>query len=136
MQQQQSRKRTSKPLKFNPAGLAVSGTPMSFVEGQGGTVLGKNLPVRSATPGSNNNGYGMLKMATVGLLEVFGGCNSTFKFDKALNPRRVLTKPSRPAFNSGFDNEKHDYILYVNDIIGTEEGRKYATISLTHLIQL
>jgi len=67
----------------------------------------------------------MLHHATEGLLEVFSGCNSLFGFDKGLNPRRVLTKPSRPAFNSGFDNEKHDYILYVNDVIGSEEGRKY-----------
>lgn len=66
-----------------------------------------------------------MKNATVGLLEVFSACNGMFAFDKLLNPRRVLTKPSRPAFNSGFDNEKHDYILYVNDVIGNEEGRKY-----------
>lgn len=68
--------------------------------------------------------YSTLKNGTVGLLEVFGACNSQFSFDKSLNPRRVLTKPSRPAFNSGYDNEKHDYILYVNDVIGNEEGRK------------
>ena len=65
-----------------------------------------------------------IELLTTGLLEVFGRCNASFVYDRGLNPRRVLTKPSKPAHNSGFDNEKHDYILYVNDILGNEEGRK------------
>lgn len=66
-----------------------------------------------------------LKMATAGLLEVFEACNEAFRFDRSLNPRRVLTKPARPVHNGGFDNEKHDYILYVNDVLGSEEGKRY-----------
>jgi dual specificity protein kinase YAK1 len=27
--------------------------------------------------------------------------------------------------NDGYDNEDYDYILYVNDCLGTEEGQKY-----------
>lgn len=42
----------------------------------------------------------------------------------------MLTKPSRPVHNNGHDNEKWDYILYVNDIIGNEEGRKYQILDL------
>jgi dual specificity protein kinase YAK1 len=34
--------------------------------------------------------------------------------------------------NDGFDNEDSDYILYVNDILGSEEtGHKYVS-RLTH----
>lgn len=93
---------------------------------------------REAVPGGSIPGAGgpggmrmamdrtrTLSAATTGLLEVFAGCSGgEYQFDRGLNPRRVLTKPSRPAFNNGHDNEKHDYILYVNDVIGTEEGRK------------
>jgi dual specificity protein kinase YAK1 len=39
----------------------------------------------------------------------------------------VLTKPSKGVKNDGYDNEDSDYILYVNDILGSEEaGHKYA----------
>jgi hypothetical protein len=42
----------------------------------------------------------------------------------------VLTKPSKGVKNDGYDNEDSDYILYVNDILGSEEaGHKYLTPS-------
>jgi dual specificity protein kinase YAK1 len=47
--------------------------------------------------------------------------NPTFRYETSLNPRRVLTKPSKPASNEGFDNEDSDYILYVNDVLGPAE---------------
>lgn len=68
--------------------------------------------------------------ATIGLIECFSAYNPNFAYDKTLNPRRVLTKPSRPVHNNGHDNEKWDYILYVNDVIGNEEGRKYVILDL------
>lgn len=38
----------------------------------------------------------------------------------------MLTKPSKGVKNDGYDNEDSDYILYVNDILGSEEaGHKY-----------
>jgi len=41
----------------------------------------------------------------------------------------VLTKPSKGVKNDGYDNEDSDYILYVNDILGSEEsGHKYVAI--------
>jgi dual specificity protein kinase YAK1 len=41
----------------------------------------------------------------------------------------VLTKPSKGVKNDGYDNEDSDYILYVNDILGSEEaGHKYAPV--------
>ena len=33
----------------------------------------------------------------------------------------MLTKPSKGVKNDGYDNEDSDYILYVNDILGSEE---------------
>lgn len=69
-------------------------------------------------------------LVSVGLLGVFQQCNPGFLWDPRLNPRRVLTKPSRPVHNGGWDNERHDYILYVNDCLGNEEGRKYVILDL------
>ena len=41
----------------------------------------------------------------------------------------MLTKPSKGVKNDGYDNEDSDYILYVNDILGSEEnGHKYVAI--------
>jgi hypothetical protein len=37
----------------------------------------------------------------------------------------VLTKPSKPSKNDGNDNEDYDYILYVNDILGSADGHRF-----------
>jgi hypothetical protein len=52
-------------------------------------------------------------------------CNPAFRYESSHNPRRVLTKPSKAAHNDGYDNEDYDYILYVNDILGSEEKDRY-----------
>ena len=49
---------------------------------------------------------------------------STLPHATPVNPRRVLTKPSRPVYNNGYDNEDHDYILYAGDWLGTDNGHK------------
>lgn len=49
-------------------------------------------------------------------------CNPGFKYESSRNPRRVLTKPSKGVKNDGYDNEDSDYILYVNDILGSEDA--------------
>ena len=46
-----------------------------------------------------------------------------------------MTKPSKPAHNEGYDNDDYDYILYVNDWLGTEEGHK-CVLHLTVLVGL
>ena len=44
----------------------------------------------------------------------------------------MLTKPSKGVKNDGYDNEESDYILYVNDILGSEDGgHKYSSLSRT-----
>lgn len=68
---------------------------------------------------------------SVYLTESFAMCQpQKFRYCKTSNPKRVLTKPSDPKYNNGCDNEDNDYILYVNDILGQEEGRKYVVLDL------
>lgn len=55
------------------------------------------------------------------LSETYHLVNPSFTYETSRNPRRVLTKPSKPAQNDGFDNEDSDYILYVNDVLGPED---------------
>lgn len=62
-----------------------------------------------------------LKALSVSLAETYHLVNPAFTYETSRNPRRVLTKPSKPAQNDGFDNEESDYILYVNDVLGPED---------------
>lgn len=61
---------------------------------------------------------------TTHLARTYSQCNPKFRYEVAHNPRRVLTKPSNGVLNDGYDNEDNDYILYVNDMLGTESGHK------------
>ena len=63
---------------------------------------------------------------TISINIIFKKCSPDFKYEANLNPRRVLTHPSKPVYNDGYDNEDNNYILYVNDIIGEEN--KYCNI--------
>ncbi|KAI9673428.1 MAG: dual specificity protein kinase yak1 [Caeruleum heppii] len=62
-----------------------------------------------------------LQALTTHLPSTYRICNPAFKYESSRNPRRVLTKPSKGVKNDGYDNEDSDYILYVNDILGSEE---------------
>lgn len=63
-----------------------------------------------------------LQALTTQLPATYRICNPGFKYESSRNPRRVLTKPSKGVKNDGYDNEDSDYILYVNDILGSEES--------------
>ncbi|KAK2796274.1 dual specificity protein kinase yak1 [Onygenales sp. PD_10] len=63
-----------------------------------------------------------LQALTTHLPSTYRICNPTFKYESSRNPRRVLTKPSKGVKNDGYDNDDSDYILYVNDILGSEEA--------------
>ncbi|KAH8895102.1 kinase-like protein [Thozetella sp. PMI_491] len=77
-------------------------------------------PFRRANP---EGGFiSPLQALTVHLPATYRICNPGFKYESSRNPRRVLTKPSKPTKNDGYDNEDSDYILYVNDILGSEEA--------------
>ncbi|KAI6110557.1 kinase-like domain-containing protein [Pisolithus croceorrhizus] len=65
-----------------------------------------------------------LRQLTTHIVETYNVCNPQFRYESAHNPRRVLTKPSKPVHNDGYDNEDYDYILYVNDWLGSEDGHK------------
>lgn len=77
-------------------------------------------PFRRANP---EGGFiSPLQALTVHLPATYRICNPNFKYESSRNPRRVLTKPSKGVKNDGYDNEESDYILYVNDILGSEEA--------------
>jgi dual specificity protein kinase YAK1 len=91
------------------------------------TADGIYLSVRPHCPFPNESLSSILqplRQLTTNLVETYHICNPQFRYESAHNPRRVLTKPSKPAHNDGYDNEDYDYVLYVNDWLGTEEGHK------------
>lgn len=71
-----------------------------------------------------------LKALTSYLHHTYHLANPAFFYELAFNPRRVLTKPSKPMYNDGYDNEDSDYILYVNDWLGSEEGNRYLILDV------
>ncbi|KAF4553652.1 Protein kinase domain-containing protein 8 [Elsinoe fawcettii] len=76
-------------------------------------------PFRRANP---EGGFiSPLHALTTHLPSTYRICNPNFQYESSRNPRRVLTKPSKGVKNDGYDNEDSDYILYVNDILGSEE---------------
>ena len=76
-------------------------------------------PFRRANP---EGGFiSPLQALTTHLPATYRICNPAFQYESSRNPRRVLTKPSKGTKNDGYDNDDSDYILYVNDILGSEE---------------
>lgn len=67
---------------------------------------------------------------TVDFLRTYQQCNPSIQYSQSNNPRRVLTKPSVPVKNDGYDNEDFDYILYVNDMLGDKEGSKFIILDV------
>ncbi|CCH59474.1 hypothetical protein TBLA_0B06510 [Henningerozyma blattae CBS 6284] len=67
---------------------------------------------------------------TKGLITTYSLCSSDFQYKTSKNPRRVLTKPNEGVANNGYDNVNSDYILYVNDVLGTEQNRKYLVLDI------
>ena len=64
-----------------------------------------------------------LAILTAQLTQCYERCNPVgFAYSDAQNPRRVLTKPSEPAGNEGFDNAHGDLILAVNDVLEAVTG--------------
>ncbi|KAH8119096.1 kinase-like domain-containing protein [Phellopilus nigrolimitatus] len=85
-------------------------------------------PYISAQPGgrrgdSNGQFLSPLRQLTTNITDTYHICNPQFRYESASNPRRVLTKPSKPMHNEGFDNEDYDYILYVNDWLGSDQNK-------------
>uniref|UniRef100_A0A0W0FHD5 Protein kinase domain-containing protein n=1 Tax=Moniliophthora roreri TaxID=221103 RepID=A0A0W0FHD5_MONRR len=89
-----------------------------------------DVPHTGRRMGSDGKYLSPLQQLTVNIVDTYHICNPQFRYESAHNPRRVLTKPSKPAHNEGYDNEDYDYILYVNDWLGTEEGHKYLILDI------
>lgn len=84
------------------------------------TKINAQPPYRRANP---EGGFiSPLQALTTYLPATYRICNPSFKYESSRNPRRVLTKPSKGTKNDGYDNDDSDYILYVNDILGSEEA--------------
>jgi len=82
--------------------------------------ISQQPPYRRANP---EGGFiSPLQALTTYLPATYRICNPSFKYESSRNPRRVLTKPSKGTKNDGYDNDESDYILYVNDILGSEEA--------------
>lgn len=64
----------------------------------------------------------LLLSTTIHLIKTFERRDPKFAYHQNRNPKRILTKPSKPAKNDGYDNEDHDYILHVNDILGEDKN--------------
>ncbi|CAB4255129.1 similar to Saccharomyces cerevisiae YJL141C YAK1 Serine-threonine protein kinase [Maudiozyma barnettii] len=67
---------------------------------------------------------------TKNLITTYQLCSSEFVYQTSKNPKRVLTKPSEGKYNNGYDNINSDYILYVNDVLGVEQNRKYLVLDI------
>ncbi|KAF5380347.1 hypothetical protein D9615_004562 [Tricholomella constricta] len=89
-----------------------------------------DVPPSGRRMGSDGVYLSPLRQLTTNILETYHICNPQFRYESTHNPRRVLTKPSKPAHNEGYDNDDYDYILYVNDWLGTEEGHKYLILDI------
>eukprot|EP00002_Diphylleia_rotans_P004357 TRINITY_DN13189_c0_g1_i1.p1 TRINITY_DN13189_c0_g1~~TRINITY_DN13189_c0_g1_i1.p1 ORF type:complete len:984 (-),score=170.12 TRINITY_DN13189_c0_g1_i1:881-3832(-) len=68
-------------------------------------------------------GQVQLKSLTCKLVETFKKCNPEFTFVEESKPRRVLSKNPDAVKNDGHDNSDDDYVLYVNDILGSGENQ-------------
>ncbi|KAF2115715.1 kinase-like domain-containing protein [Lophiotrema nucula] len=115
--------RTANPNP-NPPLPAGGGSVPKFSKLQSTSELEPHIntqpPFRRANP---NGGFiSPLQALTTHLPATYRICNPAFKYESTRNPRRVLTKPSKGVKNDGYDNEDSDYILYVNDILGSEES--------------
>ncbi|THV02423.1 kinase-like protein [Dendrothele bispora CBS 962.96] len=89
-----------------------------------------DIPPTGRRMGSDGTYLSPLQQLTTNITDTYHICNPQFRYESTHNPRRVLTKPSKPAHNEGYDNEDYDYILYVNDWLGTEDGHKYLILDI------
>ncbi|AAS51475.1 ACR249Cp [Eremothecium gossypii ATCC 10895] len=67
---------------------------------------------------------------TKSLIITYSLCSDEFSYQTSKNPKRLLTKPSEGKLNNGHDNINSDYILYVNDVLGMEQQRKYLILDI------
>lgn len=112
------------PTLFNRHSPSISNRPPSFQLNK----LGNRNP---SGLGSYNSYINPLSSLTLNLSPLYNRCNNLFNYQPSDNPRRVLTKPSKPCHNQGYDNQDNDYILYVNDWLGGDNNsNKYLILDI------
>ncbi|PPR05831.1 hypothetical protein CVT26_010111 [Gymnopilus dilepis] len=114
---------TGTPLNRGPTPSHISHTVATTRRSRLNLLISR-LPFHLSPPTSP------LRQLTTNILDTYRICNPQFRYESAHNPRRVLTKPSKPAHNDGYDNEDYDYILYVNDWLGSDDGHKYLILDI------
>lgn len=90
--------------------------------------INANPRYRRVSMGSNY--LSPLISLTTDLTTTYTLCNPAFNYEVSKNPKRVLTYPCEGKFNNGYDNEANDYILYVNDVLGVEENKRYLVLDI------
>ncbi|KAL9548727.1 hypothetical protein MBANPS3_005544 [Mucor bainieri] len=78
----------------------------------------------------NSSKNNITQSLTVNICDTFRKRNPCFEYDTSFNPKRVLTKPSVPSKNDGYDNENSDFILYVHGLVGPDDEKKYLIIDV------
>eukprot|EP01114_Cavostelium_apophysatum_P012643 TRINITY_DN2881_c0_g1_i3.p1 TRINITY_DN2881_c0_g1~~TRINITY_DN2881_c0_g1_i3.p1 ORF type:complete len:952 (-),score=200.28 TRINITY_DN2881_c0_g1_i3:750-3605(-) len=113
-----------KHVAFRPNDRKVEFKGHAFQKVTGPLYAGDNGSHYPSKPGS------LVRSLTLDIVPSFRKANPDFKYTISLNPRRVLTKPSEAVSNDSFDNLNADYILYVNDIIGSYTKHQYQILDM------
>jgi len=106
--------------------LVVSLDPVEQKQQQ----LQQHHPHHHLYKGVGHTRSNLTKRLSFFLLETIRTIDPKFEFNHDVVPRRILTQPSDPVFNSGADNADYDLILVVNDIIGDETGHQFQILEL------
>eukprot|EP01083_Nonionella_stella_P210214 761248_1 len=78
----------------------------------------------------NKENQPLLKRVTCRVTEFYRAVNSTFRYSRQQNPRRVLSTPSERVLNEGYDNRDNDLVLCVNDVLKSDTGHQFQVIDL------
>ncbi|KAL6053128.1 dual specificity protein kinase yak1 [Balamuthia mandrillaris] len=85
---------------------------------------------KDALPAGTASSSSLVHLVTRDILSLFRRCNPEFRYMPSSNPRRVLTKPSQGVDNYNYDNVNADLILYVGDVLGLPERKRYLVLDL------
>ncbi|KAL9934212.1 hypothetical protein V8E36_006668 [Tilletia maclaganii] len=122
------------PLQPPPLHTEIPKRPQGFRRLRDTSDLKPNLEIVNTGKGRRADPSGgfvsPLKALTSYLHHTYHLVNPAFLYELSFNPRRVLTKPDKPMYNDGHDNEESDYILYVNDYLGSEGGSRYVILDI------
>ncbi|KNE67776.1 CMGC/DYRK/YAK protein kinase [Allomyces macrogynus ATCC 38327] len=131
MQSSSRRPKSTSSSAVSSAAATAAAALLGPTGGGGGGVRGRNGAAmdhrKSVVRRSRDS---LLSKLTMLIVYTYRDSNPAFHYTPRANPRRVLTKPSKPMRNDGYDNEDNDYILYVNDTLGDDADRRYVIIDL------